>query len=273
MRALSLILAVLLAGGCARTVDNAVDGAQEATALIEDQAVDAQAGLAEATTPAILGVQDALAAIAEPLPPPAVSRTDLETSALITRWEIGSTALYVQKYRGVICPGGASGPTVGIGYDLGTQTQDTIRADWREHPDVDRLATASGQVGPGACAAWRNAHRDIRVELPMAQEVFAARVLPDYTRQAQRALRKGWSGNTEHARGAAVSLGYNRGWSMVGDRNREKREIRDACFPGADARCTADQLRAMTRLWVGTPIAAGMTARRNDEARFAVRLP
>ena len=273
MRALSLILAVLLAGGCARAVDNAVDGAQEATALVEDQADDAQVGIVETTTPAILAVQDALAAAVEPLPAEKASRTDLETAALITRWEIGSEALYVKKYRGVICPGGASGPTIGIGYDLGTQTQDTIRADWREHPDVDRLATASGQVGPGACAAWRNAHRDIHVELPLAQQVFAVRVLPDYTRQAERALRKGWNGNTEHVRGAMKSLGYNRGWSMSGDRNREKREIRDTCFPGSDANCTAAQLRAMTRLWAGTNIAAGMAARRNDEATFAVRTP
>ena len=273
MRALSLVLAVLLAGGCARAVDNAVDGTQEATALAADQADAAQVGIVETSTPAILAVQEALEAVAEPLPPTPASNVELETAKLISGFEITSEAVYVKKYRGVICPGGASGPTIGIGYDLGTQTAATIRADWREHPDVDRLATASGQVGPGACAAWRNAHRDIRVELPMAQQVFASRVLPDYTRQAQRALRKGWDGNTQHAQGAMKSLGYNRGWSMSGDRNREKREIRDNCFPAGDARCTAAQLRAMPRIWVGTPIERGMTARRNEEATFAVRLP
>lgn len=273
MRALSLILAVLLAGGCARAVDNAVDGAQEATQALGHGADETQVTLAETTTPAILAVQEALEAVAEPLPPVPTSNVDLETAKLISGFEITSEAVYVKKYRGVICPGGASGPTIGIGYDLGTQTAATIRADWRQHPDVDRLATASGQVGPGACAAWRGAHRDIRVELPLAQQVFATRVLPDYTRQARRALSKGWSGNTQHARGASVSLGYNRGWAMVGDRNREKREIRDNCFPAGDARCTAAQLRSMTRIWVGTDIAAGMTARRNEEATFAVRLP
>lgn len=273
MRALSLILAALFGAGCARAVDNAVDGTQEATALAADQADAAQVSIVETTTPAILAAQDAVAALVEPLPPPAASNVDLETAELISGFEITSEAVYVKKYRGVICPGGASGPTIGIGYDLGTQTADTIRQDWHDHPDVARLATASGQVGPGACAAWRNAHRDIRVELSMAQQVFASRVLPDYTRQAQRALSKGWSGNTQHARGASVSLGYNRGWAMVGDRNREKREIRDNCFPAGDARCTAAQLRSMPRLWVGTPIERGMTARRNEEATFAVRLP
>ena len=281
-RLAALVLAVSLLAGCTdstqaavSTVDHAVAGAQEATALAADQADAAQVGIAKTTTPAILAVQDALAAVATPLPAPApaANAVDLETAALITRWEIGSEALYVKKYRGVICPGGASGPTVGIGYDLGTQTAATIRRDWHDHQAVERMATASGRVGPAACRAWRDAHRDIRVELPQAQAVFAERVLPDYARQAQRALRNGWEANTEHARGAVKSLGYNRGWSMVGDRNREKRVIRDDCIPAGDAHCTARQLRSMTRLWVGTPIERGLTARRNDEANFAVRLP
>lgn len=274
------ILAASLLASCsdstqmaARAVDNTVDAAQEATSAVAQGSDEVGTSIGEVSMPVIIGVQEALEAVATPLPAPAASRVDLDTAALITRWEVGSERLYVQKYRGVICPGGASGPTIGIGYDLGTQTAAQIRADWHQHPEVDRLATASGQVGPGACAAWRNAHRDIRVELPLAQEVFAARVLPDYARQAKRALDKGWDGNTQHAQGAMKSLGYNRGWSMVGERNREKRVIRDQCWPAGDAHCTAGQLRGMTRIWVGTSIAKGMTARRGDEANFAVLLP
>ena len=66
-----------------------------------------------------------------------------------------------------------------------------------------------------------------------------------------------------------MSLVYNRGASMAGPRNAEKRAIRDVCLPAGDTQCVATELRAMCRLWAGTPNGPGLCARREDEARLA----
>jgi hypothetical protein len=50
------------------------------------------------------------------------------------------------------------------------------------------------------------------------------------------------------AQGALVSLVFNRGTSMEGDRRREMRAIQAAVANG-DLQEIADQLRSMKRLW------------------------
>lgn len=232
----------------------------------------AQAGIAETLAPAILALQESAQVAVEPLP---LSERPFRTwagapaaTALIVRWEVTSPQAYTRLYQGVICPGGASGPTVGIGYDLGHQTRATIARDWAGHPDVDRLVDGSGRVGEHRCNAYRAAHRDIRVPYGMAYDVFAAATLPAYHAAATRTLSHGWDGLPVNAQASNVSLGYNRGWSMVGDRNREKRAIRDDCVPGSDTPCNAAQLRAMCRIWAGTPNGKGLCARRHAEARL-----
>lgn len=279
---LLLILAASLLLGCSEstqeagsTVDSAVQAATEAVAGTIEQTDDVKEAAAPAATAAVLALQEAVEVITEPLPPAVpAGRRELDplATALITRWEVTSEAVYVRKYQGVICPGGASGPTIGIGYDLGHQTASTIRADWRAHADVARLATGSGQVGPAKCAAWRAQHRDVRVPLAMAQAVFEESTLPAYTRAAERALGKqAWAGLPIPYRAGMKSLGYNRGWSMVGERRREMRAIRDDCVPPADAACGARELLSMCRLWAGTPNDAGLCGRRKDEARVITR--
>jgi GH24 family phage-related lysozyme (muramidase) len=68
-----------------------------------------------------------------------------------------------------------------------------------------------------------------------------------------------------NAQAALVSLVFNRGNSLVGERRSEMRAIRDA-VARSDHREIARQLRAMVRLWRGTDIERGMTRRRNAEA-------
>lgn len=87
--------------------------------------------------------------------------------------------------------------------------------------------------------------------------------------KAARVLRNGWTGIGPRPQGANVSLGYNRGWSFVGERRREMRAIRDDCVPRADRECIAVQLEAMCRIWAGQDIGEGLCDRRKDEARLA----
>ena len=158
----ALLLAASMLLGCAEStqeapvaVDSAVSVATETVQSARAEVGEVQAAGAEATVPAVLALRDAVATgTAEPRPDEPVV-VDPAIIDLVVRWEIGSPAQYVRKYQGVIGPGGGSGPTIGIGYDLGTQTPAQIRAAWGWHPDVERMATASGQVGPERCAAWR----------------------------------------------------------------------------------------------------------------------
>lgn len=272
---LSALLTALLAACAApaqvqaQASDVIADHVDDARGAIAGQVIDAQVATAEVLVPATLQVQ---AVVQDVLPAPAVLEPApivSEAAALIVRWEVSSPQVYTRRYAGVVCPGGASGPTIGIGSDLGQQTPDTIARDWAEHPDVARLQTASGVVGPGACKAWKTRNADIRTSYSLARDVFAQSTLPRYTAAAARAFHDGWSSLPQPAKDANVSMGYNRGLSMVGDRNREKREIRDDCVPDADIHCNAAALRSMCRLWVDTPNGKGLCARRNDEARRA----
>lgn len=276
MRLPALFLAASLLLGCAeskqeaaQSVDSAVASAAEAVA---EQVGGVQATGAEATVPVVLALRDAVDSIAvEPLPSTPAATVDPAVVELVVRWEIGSQAQYVRKYQGVICPGGASGPTIGIGFDLGTQTPAEIRAAWGWHPDIDRLVTASGQVGPEKCKAWRAAHRDIRVSYDDALRVFATHDWPRYMAMAARAYRAGWADLTLNHQRALGGNGYNRGFSFLGSRRTEMREVRDTCVPGNDAPCTAGQLRASCRVWDSQPgIRKGLCARRYAEAEFSL---
>ncbi len=68
------------------------------------------------------------------------------------------------------------------------------------------------------------------------------------------------------AQGALVSLVFNRGTSMEGDRRAEMRAIRDA-VPSSDLQEIADQLRSMKRLWINKGL-DGLLRRREEEAKL-----
>ncbi len=232
----------------------------------------AQVSTAEVVVPAVLAIQEQIQAALPASPAPAVQPEEWAgadvASDLIVRWEVSSPDAYTRKWQGVICPGGASGPTGGIGFDFGHQTPADIREAWDQHADVERLATASGVVGDANCRAWVSRHQDIRIPYAFAYAVFQSASLPAYRHGAERALGEGWHRLTAFAQAGNTSLGYNRGWSMRGDRNREKRAIRDDCAPRGDLTCNAGEIRAMKRLW---PTVRGLRDRREDEARTVER--
>lgn len=268
-----LALTLLLAGCTAQqAADVTVDAKDEASRAVDDQIQDAQAAATPVTTPVIVAVQQASDIISEALPQP-VSRTptvDPAAVALIVSFEVVSPAYYVKRLTGIICPGGASGPTGGIGYDFGHQTESRIESDWEMRADRDRLATASGQTGPARCRDSRNTLSDVRIPLQQASGVFEGAMLPAY----QGAARRAYGGDLfdalpDRARGAMVSEHFNRGGPAPGSRGTEQRFIRDVCIPRGDVGCIAAQLRAMCRIWKGTNLEAGLCRRRDAEARLA----
>lgn len=189
---------------------------------------------------------------------------------LIIAFEIGSPQTYERKYRNPIWPGHASGVTIGIGYDLGYHSASIIAQDWESHPHAVRLATAAGITGPLARDHARKL-ADITIEYGLARQVFDQTSVVIHHRIARRVFRpQHFDALPCNARGALVSLVFNRGGSMAGERRREMRHIRDVCLPHGDVHCIAAQLRAMTRIWHGTTIERGMRNRRHAEADLAV---
>ena len=73
-----------------------------------------------------------------------------------------------------------------------------------------------------------------------------------------------------NCQGALVSLVFNRGASMKGDRRIEMRAIRNLA-PQKDYAGIAQQFRKMKRLWIGTDIEKGMSRRRDAEADLVLK--
>ena len=162
-------------------------------------------------------------------------------------------------------PGESSGITIGIGYDLGFATPDQFEEDWSPYltsNEIDRLKTAIGVSGEAA-SQRASEFSDIKINRDDAVEVFKNRTLPRYIQQTENAF-PGVDQLPANAQGVLVSLVFNRGADMEGDRRREMRAVRDAVARG-DLQEIADQIRAMKRLWEGKGM-DGLLKRRDAEA-------
>jgi len=168
-------------------------------------------------------------------------------------------------------PGGQSGVTIGFGYDLGYVTVDQFESDWGGLVKAVTLRRLKMAVALRALRARNRigALSDIRITRKAAEQVFGERTLPLYELRTAQAF-PGIEALPEDARGALVSLVYNRGTSMVDsspeDRRREMRAIRAAVAEG-DLAGIAAQLRSMKRLWEGKGL-DGLIARREEEAQL-----
>jgi len=167
-------------------------------------------------------------------------------------------------------PGGESGITIGIGYDLGFATAEQFRGDWGDclpAADCDTLCGVLGLTGQKAKARAME-FKAIRISRADAEKVFMQRSVPDAQRQTEKAF-PGVDKLPPDAQGALVSLIYNRGPRMT-DRDpktqdrREMRAIRDA-VPRGDLKEIATQLRSMKRLWENKGM-GGLLKRRDAEA-------
>lgn len=190
---------------------------------------------------------------------------------LIIEYEVGGGEKYYNKALKHPCyPGGESGVTIGIGYDMGYNTAAQFATDWKNILDVDsynRLAKHLGKKGVTAKAAIPSV-KDITIDWESAETVFKSNTLPRFIKETIKAF-PGAEKLHPDAFGALVSLVFNRGGSMRGNTRIEMLNIRNAiALKHPDIyNYIAQQILDMKHLWVGKGL-DGLLTRRNDEAKL-----
>jgi GH24 family phage-related lysozyme (muramidase) len=195
---------------------------------------------------------------------------DLPSRAVdfICREEVSSREYYDAHASRPTWPGGASGVTIGVGYDLGYESG--LETDWARLLTPVQIAALKPWVGVKGTAAETAIAKLSAITIPWysAWLSFIGKSLPSYANQTRQAFA-----NSQVLPplcfGVLVSLVYNRGASMTDSRShpgdrREMRDIRDAVALGRlDA--IPGLLRSMERLW---PLGNGLRTRREQEAEL-----
>ena len=185
---------------------------------------------------------------------------------LIVQEETGGEKYYNMKEERPDWPQGASGVTIGCGYDLGYETAAQIETDWDDYVRTDMLATmqeCAGIHGSPARALAREVRSKILIPWDVAIKVFRNRDVPKWEKIVQTALS-----NTEKLSGdsfgALVSLAFNRGASfgLTGARYEEMRQIK-AYMESENFAAITHEFRSMKRLW---PNSSDLRNRRDHEA-------
>jgi peptidoglycan hydrolase-like protein with peptidoglycan-binding domain len=205
--------------------------------------------------------QQAVLAAPDPFPPLTAAGV-----TFIAREEVSDGTTYRKKFQRPCLPPSPSGITIGIGYDCRfTKTRADLEADWGDvlAPDaIALLVPTLGVVGTQALLAQANG---VSITLGDAMRVFAQRSLPKYLEETRRIYPQIAGAALNPAqRTALVSLVYNRGTDLTGDRRTEMKAIQGLLAAGRLAD-VPDQFESMTRLWTMTE-APGLIRRRRTEA-------
>ncbi len=187
--------------------------------------------------------------------------------SLILKYEVGGGEAYYNKFlRHPTWPKGESGITIGVGYDLGYNTAATIKNDWGpelSEDSIKRLLQCAGVKGTSAQAILSPV-KNIDIPWSAAFDVYEKVTIPKFW-VATCSTFPGAENLNPNCQGALLSLVFNRGGSLKGERRSEMRNIR-SMVPDKNYLGIAEQIRLMKRLWRGTEIENGMSRRRDAEA-------
>ena len=193
---------------------------------------------------------------------------------LILEFEVGGGENYYNKFlKNPAWPGEQSGVTIGVGYDLGYVNKTEFTNDWKDLPqkDFDRLYKVVGIKGIAAKNLIRGL-KDITIPWDLSLKVFNNKTVTKFYNLTRQTFPN-FDNLPEKAKGGIVSLVFNRGASLEGERRREMKFIYDAMkitkvFDQKALTFIANQIRAMKRIWVGGSIEKGMSRRRDAEAKL-----
>lgn len=185
---------------------------------------------------------------------------------LIISFESGGRPYYEQNARNPHWPGGESGVTIGFGFDLGYTSMHRLNQAWSGFLTPVVLSRLKRVVGVRGARAQGllPVLADITVHWPMADRQFRERMLPEWV-ETTRLLFLDSDKLPPAAFGALVSLVFNRGPAMGGERRSEMRAIQ-ASLRAGHPEDVPGHLRAMKRLWPGPETPFNLLGRREAEA-------
>jgi hypothetical protein len=193
---------------------------------------------------------------------------------LILEFEVGGGENYYNKFlKNPAWPEGQSGVTIGVGYDLGYVNKTEFSEDWKDLPKeiFNRLYKVVGIKGYNAKNLIRGL-KDITIPWDLALKVFNNKTVTKFYNLTKQTFPN-FDNLPEDAKGGLVSLVFNRGAALEGDRRREMKLIRDGMklvsnYDQKALTFIANQIRNMKRIWIGGSIEKGMSRRRDAEAKL-----
>lgn len=192
---------------------------------------------------------------------------------LIIEQEVTSKSVYEKKYTRPTWPGASSGPTIGIGADLGQASPSKIKSDWQGIVDDNMLEVmigCSGFTGIKGQSKTKQVRDKITISWDQAIKVFEDKDIPEWEARVAKAVPNTDLLNSNQF-GVLVSLCYNRGVSFnnIGSRFIEMRNIK-AAMASKEFNKIPNELRKMKRLW---PNLKGLINRREAEAKLFETAP
>ena len=185
---------------------------------------------------------------------------------LIIQHEVGGRAYYDKKLQAPIWAGGESGVTIGMGYDLGYNTEKQFMLDWSGVINlnyINALRPTIGIKGTQAKAILKGEILNVRIPYNTAYEVFVKSSLPRYYAMTKK-IYPNMDLLNDDTKGALVSVVYNRGNKLEGDSRAEMRAIVDL-IAKQDYEGIAEQIEKSKRLWENRGL-DGLVVRRESEA-------
>jgi GH24 family phage-related lysozyme (muramidase) len=185
---------------------------------------------------------------------------------LIIQFEIGGRTYYDKALQKPTYPGGESGVTIGIGYDLGYNTDKQFLADWSPSLNlnfVNALRPLCSLKGEKVKGLLRGEVLNVRIPYNIAYNVFVKTSVPRYYK-ATLSIYPQLAELNEDTQGALVSMIYNRGTSLNGERRKEMRNI-VALVANKDYEGIAEEIENSKRLWEHKGM-DGLVLRREAEA-------
>jgi GH24 family phage-related lysozyme (muramidase) len=191
------------------------------------------------------------------------------TIDLIFEYEVGGGEQYYNKFlKRFTWPGGASGPTIGIGVDCAYYQPSELKNIFSFLPSK-HLSLVCGAYGKSGEAGrkYTKILRDVGIEVnwEQAQKIFLNTTWAKFSKLTDRVFPKS-DELCDDAYGALVSLVFNRGTSLSGDSRSEMRDIRNL-VQDKNYYAIARKIRSMKRLWFGKGF-DGLIDRREMESRM-----
>lgn len=184
---------------------------------------------------------------------------------LIIQHEIGGREVYTKRYQKPIWAGGESGLTIGIGYDLGYNTEKQLFSDWQglNLNFLNALKRFCGIKGEVVKTMMKGEVLNVIIPYNMAYDVFVNKSIPKYYAMTKKIYPQLDTLN-EDTRGALVSMVYNRGAKVEGESRKEMKAIVELVAK-QDYEGIAEQIERSKRLWENKGM-DGLVIRRENEA-------